>query len=180
MRQKRKSGRYLIPQEIIESKILLIRGKKVMIDKDLAELYGVETRVLNQAVRRNIERFPEDFMFQLTKTEADSLRSQFVTLKKRRGQHSKYLPYVFIEPGVAMLSSVLNSEIAIQVNIQIIRTFIKLREMFSIHKELAYKFAELERKVTDHNGQIRTIFEVIRQLMAETEKSKKRIGFHGD
>src|SRR4030043_299374 len=125
----------VIPVDRIEKSILQIGGKKVMLDADLAELYGVETRVLVQAVKRNLERFPEDFMFQLSKEEADFLRSQIVTLKKGRGQHSKYLPYAFTEQGVAMLSSVLNSERAIQVNIQIMRAFTALRQMISSHAD---------------------------------------------
>ena len=135
----------IVPQEIIETKIVFIRGKKVMLDKNLAQLYGVETRALNQAVRRNIARFPEDFMFQLTKEEAEELlRSQFVTLK--RGQHYKYLPFAFTENGVAMLSSVLNSERAIKVNIQIMRTFTRLREMLMTHKDLKEKIEAMEKK----------------------------------
>ena len=118
-----------VPVERITSKIYLIRGMKVMLDRDLAELYGVETKVLKQAVRRNIKRFPEDFMFELTKSEEKSLRSQIVTLK--RGQHAKYLPFAFTEQGVAMLSSVLNSERAIEVNIQIMRAFTQLRQMLA-------------------------------------------------
>lgn len=134
-----------IPQQVIESNIFIIQGKKVMLDRDLAMLYGVETKALNQAVRRNIVRFPDDFMFQLTKEEAkDPLRSQIVTLK--RGQHFKYLPYAFTENGVAMLSSVLNSERAIAVNIQIMRTFTKIREMLATHKELKQKVEEMEKK----------------------------------
>lgn len=135
----------IISQQVIESKIFIIRGKKVMLDKDLSVLYGVETKMLNRAVKRNLERFPEDFMFQLTKEEyIDFLRYQFGTLK--RGQHSKYLPYAFTENGVAMLSSVLNSKRAIQVNIQIMRTFTKIREMLTTHKELRLKIEEMEKK----------------------------------
>lgn len=135
----------IVPQEIIESKILFIRGKKVMLDRDLAVLYGVETRALNQAVRRNIKRFPSDFMFQLSQEEASELsRSQFVTLK--RGQNIKYLPFAFTENGVAMLSSVLNSERAITVNIQIMRTFTRIREMIATHKDLQKKIEEMEKK----------------------------------
>ena len=124
----------IILQEVIENKIFFLRGNKVMLDKDLAALYGVETKVLNQAVKRNFERFPEDFMFQLTAEEAISLRSQIVTLK--RGQHLKYLPYVFTEHGILMLSSVLNSRRAVLVNIEIMRTFVKSRELMLIHKNL--------------------------------------------
>lgn len=147
-----------------------------MLDKDLAELYEVETKVLNQAVKRNISRFPDDFMFQLNKEEADILlRSQFVTLK--RGQHYKYLPYAFTEQGVAMLSSVLNSERAIQVNIQIIRTFAKLREMLLTHKDLKQKIEAMEKKY-DH--QFKIVFDTIKQLLEPPAKSKKRIGFLAD
>jgi phage regulator Rha-like protein len=138
-------GTEIIPQQLIESKILFIRGKKVMLDRDLAALYGVETKMLNRAVKRNTERFPEDFMFQLSKEEyTELLRCQFGTLK--RGQHSKYSPYAFTENGVAMLSSVLNSRRAIQVNIQIMRTFTKIREMIATHKELKQKIEEMEKK----------------------------------
>ncbi|MBI4848820.1 MAG: ORF6N domain-containing protein [Nitrospirae bacterium] len=161
-----------MPQEVIESKILFIRGKKVMLDRDLATLYGVETRMLNQAVRRNINRFPEDFMFQLSQEEAMELsRSQFVILK--RGQNIKYLPHVFTENGVAMLSSVLNSERAITVNIQIMRTFTKIRELLLQHKDLSQRLDELENK---YDAQFKVVFDAIRQLMVSPEK-KKKIGF---
>ncbi|MFQ6081941.1 MAG: ORF6N domain-containing protein [Candidatus Aminicenantia bacterium] len=128
--------------ELVEKKIYLIRSHKVMLDSDLAELYGVETRVLLQSVKRNISRFPSDFMFQLTVDEFNNLRSQIVTSKSRGGR--RYRPYVFTEQGVAMLSSVLRSERAIQVNIQIMRTFVKLRKILASHKELARKLEELE------------------------------------
>ncbi len=167
----------LVPTETIEKKILLIRRQKVMLDRDLAILYGVETRVLNQAVRRNIKRFPEDFMFQLRRTEVKSLRSQIVTLKKGRGYHYKYLPYVFTEQGVAMLSSVLHSERAVQVNIIIIRAFVKLRQVLSTHKALAHKLEQLEGKIEKHDEEIHAIFEAIRQLMEPLLKPKKQIGF---
>lgn len=169
-----------IPVETIERKILLIRGEKVMLDAYLAELYGVETRVLNQAVRRNITRFPEDFMFQLSKEEDESLRSQIVILNRGRGQHRKYLPYAFTEQGVAMLSSVLNSERAIFVNIAIMRAFVKLREFLSTHKELANKLAVLERKIEGHDGEIKAIFDAIRQLMAPSKTKGKKIGFRAE
>jgi hypothetical protein len=168
----------LIPVEVIERKIYLIRGEKVMLDSDLADLYGVMVKVLNQAVKRNIRRFPEDFMFQLTQEEDESLRSQIVTLKKGRGEHRKYLPNVFTEQGVAMLSSVLNSDRAIEVNIQIMRAFVKLREMLSSNKELAHKLTLLENRIEKHDGEIKAIFNAIRQLMVPLEtKSKKPIGF---
>lgn len=152
----------------------MIRGKKVMMDKNLAELYNVEAKVLNQAVKRNIARFPSDFMFHLNKQETDILRSQFVTLKSGRGQHRKYLPYVFTEQGVAMLSSVLNSERAIQMNIQIIRTFTQLRELLSTHKDLKEKIENREKK---YDKQLREIFEAIKRLLTEEIKPKNQIGF---
>ena len=172
-----------VPQEVIEKKIFLIRGHKVMLDKELAKLYGVTVKRLNEQVKRNIKRFPEDFMFQLAWEEVESLRSQFATLNNRpsgaRGAHIKYLPYAFTEQGVAVLSSVLNSERAIQVNITIMRVFVKLKEMLLAHRELAHKLAELERKIEKHDADIGTIFEAIRQLMAPPpELPKRRIGFH--
>jgi phage regulator Rha-like protein len=163
----------IVPREIIESKIIIIRGKKVMLDRDLAALYGVETRALNQAVKRNLKRFPEDFMFLLSGEEAQLLsRSQFVTLK--RGQNIKYLPYAFTENGVAMLSSVLNSDRAIQVNIQIMRTFTRLREILASNEELRRKIEQLEKK---YDGQFKIVFEAIRQLKAPPVKPKRKIGF---
>lgn len=168
------SKQSLIPVDRIEKAILLIRRQKVMLDADLAGLYGVETRVLVQAVKRNLERFPEDFMFQLNKEEADFLRSQIVTLKKGRGQHSKYLPYAFTEQGVAMLSSVLRSQRAIQVNIEIMRAFIRLRQMLASHAELARKLDALEKK---YDAQFKDVFEAIRQLMAPPEQKRRAMGF---
>lgn len=167
----------LIPRERIENKILLIRGKKVMLDRDLAQLYQVSTKRLNEQVKRNRKRFPPDFMFQLSWKEAQASRSQFATLKT--GQNFKYLPFVFTEQGIAMLSSVLNSERAIQVNITIMRAFMKLREMLTNHKELAGQLKELENKVGVHDEQIASIFEAIRRLIAPPrEKPKPPIGFH--
>ncbi|MCX6897747.1 MAG: ORF6N domain-containing protein [Verrucomicrobia bacterium] len=166
----------LIQVEQIEQVILLIRGQRVMLDRDLAALYGVETKNLNKAVQRNLDRFPADFMFQLTADEADGLRFQFGTLK--RGQHFKYLPRVFTQEGVAMLSSVLRSPRAIQVNIAIMRVFVRLRETLSLHKELARKLAELERKIEGHDTSIRTLFNAIRELAAPPAKSPREIGFH--
>lgn len=170
----------LVATERIERAILVLRGHKVMLDSDLAILYGVETKVLNQAVSRNIERFPEDFMFQLTEAEAAFLRSQTVTLKTGRGQHRKYLPYAFTEQGVAMLSSVLRSPRAVRVNIEIMRAFVRLRRFLATHKELADKLAELERSLATHDRQIQSIFEVIRRLMEPApapEPKRRRIGF---
>jgi phage regulator Rha-like protein len=166
----------LVPIEIIERKILLIRGKKVMLDSELGELYGVETRSLIQAVKRNIDRFPHDFMFQLNQKEYESLRSQFVISKGKGGR--RYPPYAFTEQGVAMLSSVLNSQRAIQVNITIMRVFVRLRQMMATHRALAGKLAELEERIQDHDEQITDIFKAIRQLMTPAETSKRKIGFH--
>ncbi len=169
-----------VPSERIENKIFLIRGKKVMMDKDLAELYGVETRALNQAVKRNIERFPEEFMFQLNKKETEIWQSQIlisqIVISSWGGRRKT--PMVFTEPGVAMLSSVLNSKKAIQVNIQIIKTFIKLREMIASNKDLRIKIEELEKK---YNKYFRVIFETIRSLSEEKKEAEidpsKKIGF---
>lgn len=169
----------LIPVESISTKIFLIRGEKVLLDRDLANLYGVETKVLNQAVNRNISRFPADFMFRLTKEENDFLRSQIVTLKK--GEHSKYLPAAFTEQGVAMLSSVLKSESAVQVNIAIMRAFVQMRKFFESNQALAKKLSTLEaetkKKFAKQQEQIALIFEAIKELMIEKEKPKSRIGY---
>ena len=173
MERKKRSMTQLISQEAITNKILLLRGKKAMLDRDLAKLYGVTTGNLNKAVKRNIERFPEDFMFQLTRDEEKTLSFQFGSLK--RGQHPKYLPHVFTEQGVAMLSSVLRSKRAIQVNIAIMRVFVRIKEMISTHKELAHKLSELERKIEKHDEEICSIFEAIRQLMASPPEKKRRI-----
>jgi phage regulator Rha-like protein len=165
-----------ISGEEIEHTILLIRGQKVMLDRDLARLYDVETKALNRAVQRNLDRFPADFMFQLAEEEYDSLRFQFGTLK--RGQHSKYLPFVFTQEGVAMLSGVLHSPRAVQVNVAIMRAFVRLRETLSLHKELAHLLADLERKIENHDENIRSLFDAIRQLMTPPETPRREIGFH--
>ena len=165
-----------VPTERIERLILLIRGHKVMLDADLAELYGVETRVLVQAVKRNLNRFPKDFMFQLSDEETKLLRSQIVISNRGRGGR-RYLPYVFTEQGVAMLSTVLNSERAVQINIEIMRAFVRLREMLLSHKDLARKLDALERKYESHDMHIRSLFEAIRQLMTPPEPKKRKIGF---
>jgi len=163
----------LVPVEVIERKILLIRSQKVMLDEHLAELYGVTTKRLNEQVKRNLKRFPPDFMFQLNEEEAKILRSQFATSKAQRGGR-RYLPYAFTEQGVAMLSSVLNSDRAIEVNVQIMRAFVKLREMIASHKDLARKLDTLEKKYDDN---FKVVFEAIRALMTPAEKPKKKIGF---
>ena len=159
----------------IKNLIYMIRGHKVMLDTDLADLYGIETRVLKQAVRRNKKRFPGDFMFELTKEENRSLRSQNVILE--RGKYSKYLPFAFTEQGVAMLSSVLNSERAVVVNIEIMRTFVRVREMLGAHRELAVKLKELETHIQDHDEQIQAIFEAMQQLLTPPVQPRKKIGF---
>jgi len=179
-----------LPQKIIQEKIYYIRGEKVMFDRDLAVLYGVETKVLNQAVKRNATRFPDDFMFQLNSKEAEIFsryqfgalnkdddkysRSQIVTLK--RGENIKYLPFVFTEQGVAMLSSVLKSERAVQVNIQIMRTFTQIRKMLISHKDLREKLELLEKK---YDKKFRVVFETLGMLLKEDAKPAKRIGFGG-
>jgi hypothetical protein len=162
----------LIPVERIEKAILLIRGQKVMLDADLAELYGVETKMLVRAVKRNMDRFPADFMFQLSKEEFDNLRFHFGTSSDWGGR--RYPPYAFTEQGVAMLSSVLHSQRAIQVNIEIMRAFIRLRQMLVSHVELARKLDALEKK---YDAQFRQVFEAIRQLMAPPEPKRRAIGF---
>jgi hypothetical protein len=167
----------VIPAERIEHAILLISGRKVMLDSDLASLYGVEVRVLNQAAKRNLSRFPDDFMFLLSAEEAGSLRSQTVISKSGRGGR-RYFPYAFTEQGVAMLSTVLNSERAIEVNIAIMRAFVRLREIMSTHKDLARKLFDLERKLGEHDEKFAIVFEAIRQLMAPpAAPPKRRIGF---
>ena len=163
----------LLPQETIESKIFFLRGKRVMLDRDLAILYGVETRALNQAVRRNMRRFPEDFMFQLTKEEMESWKSQIV-ISNREKMGLRRRPYAFTEQGVAMLSSVLNSDRAIQVNIQIMRTFTKLREMLMAHKDLKRKIEDMEKK---YNYQFKIVFDAIKQLLEPPTEPKSKIGF---
>jgi len=162
-----------VPVERIAAKIFLIRGTKVMMDRDLAELYGVETKVLKQAVKRNIDRFPSDFMFELTREEFQNWRSQFVTSKSDR-MGLRYKPMVFTEQGVAMLSTVLNSKRAIQVNIQIMRAFSKLREMLSTHEDLKKKIEAMEKK---YDKNFRIVFEAIKQLFETDAKPRKKIGF---
>lgn len=159
----------IIPSEKIVSKIYIFRNKKVMLDRDLAELYGVETKTLNQAVKRNIKRFPEDFMFQLTREEVKVARSQFVTLQKGGWGNN-----AFTEQGVAMLASVLNSTRAINVNIQIIRTFVKIRELLATNEALQRKVMEMERK---YDGKIKEIFDALGLLLVDKIKPKKEIGF---
>lgn len=166
----------VIPMERIERAIILVRGEKVMLDSDLARLYQVETRALNQAVKRNANRFPADFMFQLSPEEAAAVlvsRSQSVILK--RGENIKYRPYAFTEQGVAMLSSVLHSDRAVQVNIEIMRAFVKLRQMLASNAELARKLDTMEKK---YEAQFKVVFDAIRNLMSPSIKPKREIRFH--
>jgi hypothetical protein len=166
----------IVPIERIAESIRWIRGQKVLLDFDLAALYGVQTKNLNKAVKRNAERFPADFMFQLTPEELRSLRFQFGTSKARGGL--RYRPYAFTEEGVAMLSSILKSDRAIRVNVAIMRTFVRLRQTLESNRELAQKFSELERRVGVHDDEIAAILEAIRQLMAMPETPRREIGFH--
>lgn len=185
------------PVQLIERRIYLIRGQKVMLDFDLAELYGVPTRQLNQQVTRNKKRFPEDFMFRLTKEEAEFLRSQFVISKAERPQFAgkdenlrsqfvisssgkggrRHLPYAFTEQGVAMLSSVLNSEQAIEVNIAIMRAFVRLRQMLETNEELNRKFAAVIKKLSAHDKYFRVVFDELKKLMEKPRSSGRQIGF---
>ena len=162
--------------QLIERRIYLIRGQNVMLDFDLAELYGVPTRQLNQQVTRNKKRFPEDFMFRLTKEEAEALRSQFVISNIGRGGR-RYLPRAFTEQGVAMLSTVLNSEQAIEVNIAIMRAFVRLRQMLETNEELNRKFAAVVRKLSTHDKYFRVVFDELKKLTKEPPSSGRQIGF---
>jgi hypothetical protein len=165
-----------VPAEIIERRIFLVRGHKVMLDSDLASLYEVSTGNLNRAVKRNTNRFPEDFSFQLTEEEIEALTFQIGISKGRGGR--RYLPYAFTEQGVTMLASVLNSPRAVQVSIGIVRVFVKLRAILSTHHELARRLDELERKFEKHDSELHYVFEAIRELMApEPVPAKRRIGF---
>jgi cell division protein FtsL len=167
------SQELIISEEFIISKILLIRDQKVMIDSDLARLYGVETKQLKRQVRRNIERFPQDFMFELTKSEFEILRSQFGTIKQ--GEHSKYLPMVFTEQGVAMLSSVLNSPAAIKVNIEIIRVFTKIREVLTESLNVKLEIEEIKKKLMNHDKNIELVFNYLDEMMEKQDNPKERI-----
>jgi hypothetical protein len=169
----------LIPADLIERRIYLIRGSKVMLDSDLADLYEVRTKVLNQAVHRNLDRFPADFMFQLNEEEFGNLRSQTVTSSSSHGGR-RSLPYAFTEHGVAMLSSVLASKRAVALNILIIRAFVRLREYLITHKDLARKLEDVERTQKDHGAHIEQIYGYIQRLIEPApEPSKRRIGFSG-
>jgi hypothetical protein len=168
----------LIPIERIENRIFLIKGQKVMLDRDLAELYEVSTKRLNEQVKRNIGRFPKDFMFQLSQQEKEELVANCDHLKELK--YSYQMPYAFTEQGIAMLSSVLNSERAIRVNIMIMRAFVKIRSFLSTHKELAEQFKQLAGRVDRHDEAIDTIVKAIERMLVVEEKPKKRIGFVND
>lgn len=166
-----------VPSERIEEVILLIRGQRVILDYDLAEIYGVETRRLNEQVRRNVDRFPSDFMFQLTAEEFDNLKSQFAISSLTWGGRRK-LPQAFTEHGTIMVASVLNSPRAIEMSVFVVRAFIQLRSLLAAHKELALKLTELERKLTSHDKQILAILDAIKRLMSPPATPKRKIGFH--
>ena len=168
----------MIPDEVVITKILLIRGKKVMIDKDIAELYGVQTKRLNEQVKRNNKRFPDDFMFQLTQEEKDEVVANCDHLKTLK--YSPNLPFVFTEYGAVMLASVLNSDRAIDVNIQIVRIFTRLKEMLLTNKDILLKLEQLENKVSGHDENIQMIFEALKQLLNPPREPRKRIGFKPD
>jgi hypothetical protein len=174
--KKKDNMAIILPIENVIKKILYIRNQKVILDRDLAALYKVETRVLKQAVRRNIKRFPEDFMFQFTKDELLIWRSQTV-MSKSVQKGMRHLPFAFTEHGAIMLASVLNSERAVEASVYVIRAFVRLREVLSSNKDLAQKLKELESKIEGHGEQIRDIIEAINQLLLPPEKPKRQIGF---
>ena len=183
----------LVAVDALAGRIHMVRGQRVMLDSDLAELYGVATKVFNQAIKRNSDRFPADFMFQLTADEHDSLRSQFVTLnpdeplkpqiatlKAGRGQHRKYLPYVFTEHGAIMAASVLNSPRAVEMSVFVVRAFVQLRELLSTHRELSQQLDKLERKFATHDQAISGLIDAIRQITSVPAKKSRPIGFTAD
>ncbi len=176
---KEKQALAILSEDSVVNKIYTIRDQKVMLDSDLAALYGVETKRLNEQIRRNLDRFPEDFMFQLTGTEWDSLRSQFATSKNKRGGRT-YLPNVFTEHGVLMLSSILSSQQAIQVNIQVVRIFTRLRKLLGEHNELKSEMTDVKRRLTNHDKNIEVIFSYIDELTPKTLGPRKRIGYLSD
>ena len=166
-----------IPPEVIDARILYLRGQRVMLDKDLAVLYDIDPRALRQQVRRNIERFPEDFMFELTKEEFANWRSQFVTSNSSNKMGLRYAPYVFMEQGVAMLSSVLNSSRAIAVNIRIIRVFTKIREMLTDNLNIKLEIEEIKKNLSNQNKNIELVFQYLDELIEKKEKPITKIGF---
>ncbi|HXI39344.1 MAG TPA: ORF6N domain-containing protein [Bryobacteraceae bacterium] len=178
MAKKLKSKNGIVPLEVVQQKIFTLRGRRVMLDRDLADLFGVETRVLNQAVKRNGDRFPEDFMFQLSMEEAQAVyssRSQTVTLK--RGRNIKYRPYVFTEHGAVMLANVLQSRAAVRASIQVVRAFVHLRQILATHQDLARKIEALEGKVGKHDTDLDAILEVLQDLLEPPPPTKRPMGF---
>jgi len=172
-----KKDTIILADEVIMNKIYLLRGRKIMLDRDLAELYGVETKALKQAVRRNTDRFPEDFMFEMNKQEFENWRSQIVTSNEGDKKGLRYAPFCFTEQGVTMLSCILNSKRAITINVQIIRIFAKLREMILTHKDILLKMQQLEKKITNHDENIQMIFDTLRKLLNPLQAPRRRIGF---
>jgi hypothetical protein len=167
----------LIPVEHIAQSICILRGQRVLLDSELAVLYDVSTKRFNEQVKRNLARFPADFMFQLSTDEANALRSQFATLKAGRGRHRKYLPYAFTEHGAIMAATILNSSRAVEMSVHVVRAFVQLRELLASNRQLAEKFAELERKVSSHDQVIVGILKAIRELMHPPLPKKRPIGF---
>ena len=167
----------LVPLERVERTIFILRGRKVILDSDLADLYGVPVKRLSEQVKRNIERFPDDFAFVLTKEENEALRSQIATLKKGRGEHRKYMPRAFTEHGALMAASILNSPKAVEMSIQVVRAFVRLRHFLATHQQVAAKLAELERKAETHDKKIVALFDAVRSLMTVPERPKRQIGF---
>jgi hypothetical protein len=167
----------LVPVERVERSILILRGHRVILDSDLAALYGVPVKRLNEQVKRNIDRFPDDFAFILTEEEHEALRSQFATLNAGRGEHRKYLPRAFTEHGALMAASVLNSPKAVEMSILVVRAFVRLRQILATNRQLAAKLDELERRIAAHDKSIVALFQTVRSLMAVPEKPKRRIGF---
>ena len=177
MAKVRQSGTMSLPAEYIAQSILFLRGQRVILDRQLAAIYGVETRTLNQAVKRNSARFPEDFMLQLNQEEAERSRSQSVILNAGRGHNIKYLPYAFTEPGAIQAANILNSPHAIEMGVYVVRAFVKLREVLASNKELAQKLDQLERKLQTHDQAILTIVKAIRQLTNPQPPKRRPIGF---
>jgi hypothetical protein len=173
----KESKTLIVPDEIVMGKIYRVRDQKVMLDRDLAELYGVETKVLKQAVRRNRQRFPQDFMFEMNKQELTNWRSHYVTSKEGDKMGLRYAPFCFIEQGVTMLACILNSERAIAVNIQIIRIFTRLQEMILTHKDILLKLEQIEQKVTAHDQDIKLIFDYLKQLLTPPQEPRPQIGY---
>jgi hypothetical protein len=167
----------LVPLERVERTIFILRGRRVILDSDLAVLYGVTVKRLSEQVKRNVGRFPDDFAFVLTKEESESLRSQIATLKKGRGEHRKYLPRVFTEHGALMAASILSSPKAVDMSIQVVRAFVRLRQFLATHHQLAARLGELERKIATHDKNIVNLFAAVRSLMTVPENSKRQIGF---